>query len=161
MACEINWGVEFLRALPTFIVGGIATWIASQQAAVAKEQRRIAQAKLNLDLFHERMKIFEATWSAASSVVQSAEPCYAPSSMTNLLPQASFLFRPEVEEYMKELISQMTKLAVIRASTKSNSNIVPADNIPEHVALETWLGNAARTGIREKFSPYLNFAEWR
>ena len=79
MACEINWGVEIVRALPTLIVGVIATWIASQQAAVAKEQRRIAQAKLNLDLFHERMKIFEVTWSAASSVAQSAEPCHAPS----------------------------------------------------------------------------------
>ena len=111
----------------------------------------------NIDLFEKRIAIFNETWEAASSTHVTSEPIMPKPSFTNLFPQASFLFGPEVEQYMKELGSNMVKLATIRQSTKANSSVVPADRISEQLELENWISNAAIKGIREKFSPYLNF----
>jgi hypothetical protein len=142
------------------IVGIIAAIIAWQQSKTAKEQRNIAKAKLNLDLFERRLEIFNATWAAASSVIQSNEPIYAPPSMTNLYPEASFLFRSDIETYMKELAGKMTQLAMIREQTKRNNDILPPDKISETCELEKWIGNAAMQGVRDAFSPYLSFGHW-
>jgi hypothetical protein len=83
--------LELLKVMPTFIVGCIAARISWQQSRTAKEQCRIAEAKLSLDLFMRRLAIFEETWAAASSVISSSEPVPPPVSMTNLYPEASFL----------------------------------------------------------------------
>ena len=88
---QVNWGLEVLKVVPTFIVGCIAAGISWQQRNIAKEQSSTAKAKLNLDLFKRRLEIFEETWGAASIVIQSGEPIFAPLSMTNLYPEASFL----------------------------------------------------------------------
>ncbi|MEQ1544462.1 hypothetical protein [Methyloglobulus sp.] len=93
---QVDWYLEFLKVTPTLIVGIIAVIITYQQ-------RNIAKAKLNLDLFERRLMIFNETWVVASSAIQSVEPIYAPPSFTNLYPEASFLFGGEVETYMKEL----------------------------------------------------------
>ena len=160
MCVDVNWGLEILKTVPTAIVGGIAAYIAWRQAGIAREQRDISTAKLKLDLFEKRLAIFHATWEAASRVIQDG-PIYAPSSMTNLYPEASYLFGPEVEAYMKELGSKMTNLSMIQQMTQQNGNVVPPEKINERHQLETWIGNAASEGIRAIFTPYLNFAQWR
>jgi len=114
---QVNWCLEILKVMPTFIVGCIAAHISWQQSKTAKEQSQIAKAKLNLDLFNRRLAIFEETWSAASSVMRSNEPVPPPVSMTNLYPEAYFLFGSDVEEYMKELAKKMTELSIIRQIT--------------------------------------------
>jgi len=48
---QVNWCLEILKVMPTFIVGCIAAHISWQQSKTAKEQSQIAKAKLNLDLF--------------------------------------------------------------------------------------------------------------
>lgn len=64
--------LELVKGVPTVLVtlliGVIATYIAWRQCKVAKEQRRIAHAKLNLDLFQRRYEIFELTWAMLSSM---------------------------------------------------------------------------------------------
>jgi len=158
---QVNWCLELLKVMPTFIVGLIALGIAGQQSRTAKEQRSIAKAKLNLDLFTRRLAIFEETWSAASSVMRSSELVPPPASMTNLYPEASFLFGSDVEAYMKELAQKMSKLSIIRQLTIKNNNVLPSDKINEALELENWICTAAMEGIRNTFSPYLNFGEWR
>lgn len=157
---QVNWCLEILKVMPTFIVGCIAAHISWQQSKTAKEQSKIAKAKLNLDLFTRRLAIFEETWSAASSVMRSNEPVPPPVSMTNLYPEAYFLFGSDVEEYMKELAKKMTELSIIRQITIKN-NITPPDKIAASVELESWICSAAMEGIRKTFSPYLNFQQWR
>lgn len=153
--------VAFLKILPTAIVGAIAAYIAWRQGEIAREQREISKAKLNLDFFAQRLAVFNATWEAASRAIQSADLEFAPATMTNVYPQASFLFGPEVESYMKELAQKMTRLAIIRQMTIQNNNIPPPNTIEERIELETWIGNSAQNGIRDTFSPYFNFAQWR
>ena len=160
MCSDVNWGLEILKTVPTAIVGGIAAYIAWRQAGIAREQRDISTAKLKLDLFERRLAVFHATWEAASRVVQEGAT-YAPASMTNLYPEASYLFGPEVEAYMKEVGSKMTALAMIHQMTERSGNVVPPDKVNERYELETWIGHAASEGIRAIFTPYLDFAHWR
>jgi hypothetical protein len=147
--------------MPTVIVGCIAARISWQQSRTAEEQRKIASAKLNLDLFTRRLEIFKETWGAASSVRRSSDPVPAPASMTNLYPEASFLFGSEVEEYMNELGHKMNDLSVIRQLTQRNNCVLSPDEINKMKELDEWIYNAAMDGIRNKFSPYLNLGQWR
>jgi hypothetical protein len=73
----------------------------------------------------------------------------------------AFLFGSDVEAYMKELAQKMSKLSVIRQLTIANNKVVPPNNIDEAFELESWIYTAAIEGIRNTFSPYLNFREWR
>ena len=162
---QVNWCLEILKVTPTFIIGCIALRIAWQQKETAKEQRKIAKAKLNLDLFTRRLEIFTKTWEAASSVSQTENPISAPISMTNLFAEASFLFDSDVEAYMKELAMKMNNLAIMRAQlqAKSRSNTAPPiheDEYEEMNKLETWIFKAATMEIRNTFKRYLNFGEW-
>lgn len=162
--CADIW-LEIVKGLPTALVAlliGVPTvYVAFRQKAIAAEQKRIAQAKLNLDLFERRLKVFEETWSAASAALRSDGPTRAPAAMTNLYPEASFLFEPDVEAYMHEVARKMTELAGIRQMTVQNGDVLPPDKIDEHYKLEAWLFEAATTGVRSRFQPYLDFSKWR
>lgn len=151
---QINWVMEFFKIIPTLIVAAIAAYIAYQQWITAR-------AKLNLDLFNRRFAVFMTTWETASRVLQSDKPLYSPPSFTNLYPEASFLFKPDVETFMKELADKMNNLAIIRELIVRNSDIVPPDKISDLSELQEWISNAAVEGIRGKFSPYLDFSKWR
>lgn len=162
---DANLAIEVLKALPTLLVtlflGGLTVRVAQEQKRIAADQRDIARRKLNLDLFERRLKVFEATWAAASAAVNAEGPTYAPPSMTNLYPEASFLFGPEVEAYMKEVAARMTALAIIRQLVKQRDGYFPPDRTEEHTVVVTWLSEAATTGIREVFAPYLDFSRIR
>jgi hypothetical protein len=158
MCDSLCWWAEVLKILPTFIVGLIAARIAWQQSATAMEQRRISQAKLNLDLFDRRLAIFNATWGRASAVLNTDKPMLAPPDMTNRYAEASFLFGPEVEEFMKQLATTMTSLAMAREHLKSPKMLydhdpeVKAENEKAKSDLmihETWIREAATSGIRK------------
>lgn len=103
---QVNWLLELAKITPTFIIGLIAVYIAWRQWETAR-------AKLNLDLFARRLEVFDKTWGAASSLNQKPDPVYPSVEFTNLLPEASFLFGAEVEEYMRVLIDKMNRLANI------------------------------------------------
>jgi hypothetical protein len=157
---QVNCFLELLKVTPTLIVGIIAAIIAWQQSKTAKEQRIIAKAKLNLDLFERRLKVFEATWEAASLAANNGATIIPPPSMTNLYPTASFLFGVEVEAYMKELAGKITEFGTILELTRRNGGHVPPESINEMKELQYWIGMAAVEGVRNIFSPYLSFGQW-
>ena len=160
MCSEVNLALETLKIAPTAFVGAVAVYIAWRQYKVGAEQREIARAKLNLDLFERRLAVFDATWEAASRL-STNEPSYPPVTFTNLYPQAAFLFGPEVEAYMKMLAAKLTQLAIIADLTSKNGGVVPADRTAERGNLEQWILVAAVDEIRAIFSPYLKFSQWR
>ncbi len=171
--CDFPLWLELVKALSAPIVAGIigvATLvvsfgqksISSEQKRIAQQQKDVAEAKLKLELFEERLAIFLATWEAASSPLQSSEPRFAPPQFTNLFPKASFLFGAEVEKYMRfEVASRMSTLATIRMKTAQNSGIVPPDDLVVLAELEGWFVDAATSGVRAVFAPYLDMSKWR
>jgi hypothetical protein len=134
----------------TLIVAAIAVYIAYQQWLTAR-------AKLNLDLFERRLPIFDATLKAAIFAYNDEETKNeALQGMTNLYAEASFLFKPEVEAYMRELSETIGELKKHRRDPNPNDN----EKNKRVVALTKQLEGAVRQGIRTKFSPYLNFGQW-
>jgi len=156
---QVNWCLELLKVTPTLVVGIIAAIIAWQQSKTSKEQRNIAQAKLNLDLFEQRLPIFDATFKAAIFAYKDNDEetkNEAWQGMTNLYAEASFLFKPEVEAYMRELSETIGELKKHRRDPNPNDN----EKNKRVIELTKQLEEAVRQGIRTKFSPYLNFGQW-
>lgn len=156
-ACDsVFWTSDFLKLTPTLLLGGFAAYIAWKQQA-------IAHAKLNLDLFGRRIEVFDAAWAAASDAhLRRQGHREAMNALCNKLPDASFLFKPQVEEYLREMVDKMIQLEMLeqRSGSAQHNPLSEGENaklLELHLALE----HAAKEGLREIFGPYLNFADWK
>jgi len=96
----------FLTVIISAVVGVIAYAqmnVARIQAEIAREQKRIAAAKLNLELFEQRYAVFEAVWAfltdAPNDLPENVQDPLRP-AFTNLVPKARSLFGNEIAAYM-------------------------------------------------------------
>lgn len=114
------------------IIGTIAAWIAWQQLQVAAEQRRVAQAKFNFDLFQRRYEIFEYTWSMLSSMVQAREnQSEIEADFHKVRPRAQFLFGAEIADYMTDISMRIVNQQTMDVMQRSNLNVMrPEDVFP-------------------------------
>lgn len=160
MQTELNWGVELLRAMPTFIVGLIAARISWQQATTSSQQREIAEAKLKLDLFEKRLAIYETVYRIAESARDYKDIAEAKESMKILIKlshEASFLFGKDVDSLVTEMCFNVAELAKTMQAT-IEAGEVPSELIPKIKEANTWLKNAP---IYETFKPYLEMSAWK
>jgi len=148
---------EIVKGLPvvfvTLVIGGIAAYI-------AWHQWRVARAKLNLDLFDKRYKIFEATWTELSQAIQQPAKMISNPNFTNLFPQAQFLFGLEILNYMQEVAAKTTELWVMQKKIEANQNVLPANLIQRDQELLEWFSKHAMDECRARFGPYLDFSKW-
>lgn len=150
---------ELVKGLPAAFVALVVAGIAG---LIAWRQVQIARGKLNLDLFDQRLAIFEATWSFLSKVVNGGElDLRDGGEFTNLLPKAQFLFGLEIREYMSEASSRRGDLWVIQEEWKADRSPKEQKQIDQRRELMNWFGEQASSGCRAKFSPYLDFSQWR
>lgn len=148
---------ELLKGLPTALV---ALLVGSIAAAIAYRQYRVARAKLNLDLFERRYAVFEATWSYLSSPIRPGESAFS-TQLSNLIPQAAFLFGREMEAYLRLIVSNLVELRTIELKTSARQNIMAPEDIDRHTALTNWFLEEATKGARIRFGAFLDFEEWR
>jgi len=149
---------ELIKGAPAAAVALLAALIAG---LIAYRQYRVAKAKLNLDLFERRHKVFEIAWSTLSSFATS--PQMNPQSITalnNIIPQASFLFGRDIEDYIGLILDNASELAIITIKGVNNGNTLLPEDIDNHLRLCDWFQHEAKLGAREKFSKYLNFENW-
>jgi hypothetical protein len=160
---QIHWGLEAFRVLPTalvaLLVGFFGLKVQSAQNNISQAQHRVSEERLNLDLFERRLKIFHATWAAASGGLSYTPASTVPVEFTNLYPEASFLFGPEVEEYMKEVTQHLNQASLYLMHFGHGP--VRQDLVEKHLENQQWLINAATVGVRRVFAPYLDFSAWR
>lgn len=149
---------EFIKGLPAALITLGLGYVALR---VQRHQANVATAKLNLDLFERRYKIFEATWSELSNAIQNESVQMSNSSFTNLFPSAEFLFGKEIRAYMEEISKKCTDLWTIQQKTRANQNIVPQDLINKQTDLLNWFVKQASEDCRGRFGPYLDFSKWR
>lgn len=149
--CELVKGLPTLLA--TIVIGGIAAYIAYQQW-------KVSRAKLQLDLFEKRFAIFDATWTELSRAIQDRWQEFATPQFTNLIPQAEFLFSPEISNYMREIASKLSENWLIAQKTKANHNVIPPEFIEKQAALSGWLANHASEECKRIFAPYMSFSVW-
>lgn len=152
---------ELMKGLPAVVVTGLITAVLGYLAIqIQKDQWRVSRAKLSLDLFDKRYKIFEATWTELSQAIQRGPVGVSNPNFTNLLPQAQFLFGLEIRNYMSEIASKTTELWMIQKKIEANQNILPPDLSQRNTELMEWFSKHAIDECRARFGPYLDFSKW-
>jgi hypothetical protein len=169
---ETQFWLEVFKIAATLAAAGVAAWvayrigssqrdIATQQAETASEQKRIAAAKLNLELFEERYALFQTVWKFLTEQLNGLHEQQSPLSpeFTNLIPKARFLFGNEIGDYMDEAFKKRVRLmTLIRQHNRELNN--PSVEGQTMGSLEQWFTDEA-TNCFKRFSPYLDFSAWR
>ena len=149
---EVAKGVP--TALVTLVIGSLAAWITWRQYIAAS-------TKIKLDLFDRRYELFEKAWTFMSEVAQRGPGESPMSPFSNVIPQASFLFGREIEDYLQEATKKCAELWFINQKTRQSGNLMPPEDIQRYAELSQWFSNEASAGLKEKFSSYLSFANWK
>jgi len=166
-----SW-LEVAKALSPAFVALVIGLIA---AVIAWRQAQIASAKLKLDLFDKRLKVFDAVWAllAASHVKSEDDPSVA--AFYEQLPKAAFLFDANVRDYVETVRTKLQQLRHAAASIRAHQDSRPVHaNAAETQAfgrelvrlmgamqdLQAWFLNQADP-CRDVFATHLNFGNWR
>jgi len=146
-----------LKVTPTALVALIAVFVAFQQYNVAR-------GKLKLDLFEKRYAIFLDTWKILSATVSSGTLPQASGLGTrfnNFIPQAAFLFGPEVEAYLNKAASQWAFLYGLQSKANTASGQLSPSELARQAELEQWFFHEAEQNAKRLFRRYLSFETWR
>ena len=149
--------------------------IARRQWATANEAREIAAAKLNLDLFKERLACFNATWAIFTAGLHGREVTPEVDAFYEMLPRAHFLFDSDVNDYLDLIREKVQRVRMTGAMLRANAETAKAMDSP--VALKA-NGEAAKVLLDEQaliigwmleqagpckaiFGRYMKFGNWR
>jgi hypothetical protein len=152
-------------AFVTLIIGTIA-------GLITFRQYQVARAKLKLDLFEKRITVFNKTWQDVVDTVMTrdiigtnyTEEDDFPTPFSNYRPEAAFLFGKDIDAYMNELSSNWSELHNLEHPTVDADQERPdADGkrLEKLGVLMDWFVDQASTRTKAKFSPYLDFANWK
>jgi hypothetical protein len=159
MDCCVQGSIcfEMMKGVPaglvTLVIGSIAGFITWRQYKVAK-------AKLNLDLFERRFGIFMKVWTATAETFNQGprHPMFAGygfgSPYNELRPEAGFLFGKGMESYIDELTKNWVRYRELLL------NDLEADK-QETQALRDYFLQQGQTGVKDRFAPFLDFANWK
>lgn len=143
-------------ALAIGIIGSIIAW----------RQYATARAKLKLDLFTRRYELFIVVWDHLSHIkqlgaevkMQNSSQQDAVKNFRNNIPQAGFLFGPEMERYLDEIDANHLDLWELELKV-GVSELTPAQ-AARKAELEKWFDHEARTA-KDRFKSYLDLREWK
>jgi hypothetical protein len=124
---------------------GYVTWrissgqkaIAASQRDIVLEQRKVATAKLNLDLFDRRLRAVHGRWGFLSHGAVSDVTDYSDPKFTNLIRKARFLFGDEIADFMSEASSKKTQMAV-RNKAKAGTPWAKPDRDKQLLEIGKW-----------------------
>ena len=141
---------------------------ASQQRAIALQQKEIAHGKLKLELFQRRLVLFERAWSLLSWATRmGTDNAYRTelnkqqAELQNLLPEALFLFGQDTYEYLRTVQGKIIEHEARMTAARANNDVMRPEHIDPDHAYALWVGEQALTGVRDKFAPYLDFSKWQ
>ena len=151
----ITTPMQLLGPLATVLVGCLVAFIAWQQW-------QVAHAKLRLDLFDRRYKIYDATRKFVAGIVSEATfsdaqlfTFYAGTS------DAEFLFGSDIVDYLTEIRKRALDM---RMHQKVYQPLPVGDEHSRHVQAEhdqlLWIGEQL-TAMTKTFTPYLSFSHIR
>lgn len=96
VAYALPWWMQWVQAIGVAVISGAGVYIAYRQS-------RIATAKLNLDLYDRRFKVFDATRNYMSDIFTSDNLPRRTTEFSIRTADAVFLFGSEIEEYIEHL----------------------------------------------------------
>jgi hypothetical protein len=97
VAYVLPWWMQWIQVFGVAVISGLGAWIAYRQA-------RIATAKLNLDLYDRRFKVFDGARNLVSMILGEGKIIPASLSLFNIrVADVTFLFDADVENYVINL----------------------------------------------------------
>ena len=140
-----EWVKTIAPVIVTVIFGAIA-------GAITWRRYKVAQAKLKLDLFERRYKIFEELRTLHTNY-------HMPTPFDNFKPEAAFLFGKR-KAYIDELADNWSELHRLELGEES-----PGPDNRKNAArkseLNRYFNDAINSGVMDRFSPFLDFANWK
>ena len=158
-----EWIKALGPSLVALVIGVIAAHITWTQKEVARSQKEVAQAKLKLDLFERRYNIFHQTWVSVSEVVQTGtreQNLGFGTPFNNYRPEAAFLFGKDIEAFIDELVHNWAELHALEAE-RDGQGPDRMMIIERMRKLRDWFFEQASKGVKDRFAPYLDFANWK
>lgn len=73
---------DYIKAIPSLVIGGITAYIAYQQHVVSRQQKNISKNKLNLDLYDKRFSIYEVFLNMSIWSTSIYENEFEPNNLT-------------------------------------------------------------------------------
>jgi hypothetical protein len=151
---------EMMKGVPA----GAATLLAGViVAAITWRQYKVAQAKLKLDLFDKRLAIFMKVWEVTAETFNKGprHPKFGNyglgSPYNELIPEIGFLFGKKMEAYIDELIKNWARYRAIEGLKPEEA----ANHIEEAEKLQNYFLEQGRIGVKDRFAPFLDFANWK
>ncbi len=151
---------EFVRAGPAIV----ALLIGLAAAAIAVQQYRVAKAKLQLDLFEERYKVFEAVHAFCNAQAKGEAETSAWDSFVEARRKSYFLFGQDIPDFCNELVRNAVDLEDHRDQVASaNDKGLQLEEVRvlqyQIEDLEAFFRTQAYAG-RAVFQRYMNFSAW-
>lgn len=120
---------ELLKALPTILIAVFVAYVAYQQLQVARSQRRLAQEKVRLDLFADRLRVYRvlSNFLGSAQALGDRELQHAVGLVQDAGVEAFFLFGPNIGKVYQDAISaaielqfHMERLRTLELGTKEH-----------------------------------------
>lgn len=147
---------ELAKGLPAAIVALLIGYIAWRQYQVAR-------AKLNLDLFERRDRIYDVVRLFLQCHGQNIEDDeHIRGDFFKAIPKAFFLFGPEIGSFMilaKENAKELAQAErIVRLAPRESPQWTEAR--ANEIRLDRFFDDE-ETNLRDRFGPYMDFTEWR
>ena len=150
-----KWIKTIAPVIVTMIFGAIAIYF-------TRRQNKVAEAKLKLDLFERRYAIFKKVWEITSATGRhgsraSQKMMNFATPFNNFRPEAAFLFGSGMQDYIDELSHNWDQLYA-QEGMRDDDKLKSDELITQ---LKNYFLEQASGGVKDRFSPFLDFANWK
>src|SRR6266700_1260536 len=148
VAYVLPWWMQWVQVGGVAFISGLGAWIAYRQS-------RIAAAKLNLDLYDRRFKVFNAarefaTVALLTDIESNALPKFQASTI-----DAVFLFIEEIEKYLDEFGVKILELQSLKTHLERATIQKAQERFTEEIGSQEKLVTAELDVLVDKFKPFL------
>jgi hypothetical protein len=145
----LPWWMQWAQAIGIGVISAAGVFIAYKQS-------RIATAKLNLDLYDRRFKVFEATRAFVTAFLTAGK--YESDEFVKFMAatsEAVFLFDEEVPQYLGELRGKIYNYRKVVAQLKGAADDKQRGELADQLAATETAMSEEFQRLIKLFKPYL------
>jgi hypothetical protein len=151
----LPWWMQWAQAIALIVISCLGSWIAYKQV-------RIAGAKLNLDLYDRRFKVFEATRTVLIFALQKGDVAQDVMNTFYIgVADAIFLFDKSIDDYLQDFGKMLRKFQMLNYNLQHLREAEQArrGELADALMVHSELINAELPILIEKFKPFLRLGD--